>query len=109
MDELKVLWTTTAVRQRNLIFEYWNARNKNNRYSRKLNSMINERIDLLRTFPEIGTEIYFKKTRATSLGNYNILYKLDSPKLIISAIWDNRQDPDKIYSILKDLKSQMPH
>ena len=100
MDELKVFWTATAVRQRNLIFEYWNTRNHNKRYSRKLNSIINERVELLRSFPEIGTETYFKDTRATSLGNYNILYSLDKPKLIINAFWDNRQDPDKLYSIL---------
>ena len=101
MDELSVFWTPTAIKQRNYIFEYWNTRNRNNRYSRKLNMIIHERIEIIKTFPEIGIQTEFKDTRAVSLGHYNILYKLDSPRLIINRLWDNRQDPRKLNSFLK--------
>lgn len=28
MDALKLFWTSTAIKQRNHIFDYWNKRNK---------------------------------------------------------------------------------
>lgn len=101
MDELKVIWTATALKQRNYIFDYWNKRNRNNKYSRKLNLLIRDRIELIKTFPEIGTQTEYKNTRAVSIGHYNILYKLDSTQLIINGFWDNRQNPKKLSSFLE--------
>ena len=75
MDELKILWTSTAIKQRNYIFEYWNERNKSIKFSKKLNKKINERIKLLKTNHELGEKVEFVNTRSISLGHYCILYK----------------------------------
>ena len=96
MATLKLFWTETAIRQRNFIFDYWNERNKSNSYSIKLNTKIKERTTLLKITPEIGKRTEFKNTYTVSLGHYSIFYQFDSSKVIITAFWDNRQNPRKL-------------
>lgn len=74
MVKLKVYWTQTALRQRNLVFNYWNKRNKSATYARKLNDAIKERTNILRKYPEIGKSTNYGQTKAISLGHYSILY-----------------------------------
>lgn len=102
MAELKILWTTTALKQRNHIYEYWNRRNKSNRYSIKLNNEVKKWIKLLRQNPYLGRKTDFKNTRAITLGHYSILYKKTEQRIIITAFWDNRQDPAKLLKLLKE-------
>ncbi len=54
MDGLKIFWTLTAIKQRDHIFDFWNKRNKNNSYSKKLNLQIRKRVSQLRFQPEMG-------------------------------------------------------
>lgn len=63
MDELKVIWTKIAISQRNEVFAYWNKRNKNTNFSKKLNLLIYEKIDLLKKFPLTGVEIQDENAR----------------------------------------------
>lgn len=102
MGRLKVVWTKTAYKQRNSIFKYWNDRNKNNSYSTKLRKEINSRIQQISSFPEIGKSVDFKDTRAVSLGHFSILYQQSENSIIITAFWDNRDDPLKLLNILKE-------
>lgn len=102
MAQLTIYWTQTAIKQRNFIFKYWNARNKSNAYSIKLNTSVKERISLLRINPEMGKVTEFKETRAISLGHYSILYKQTGKKIFITGFWDNRQDPKKLLKFLKE-------
>lgn len=102
MVRLKVVWTKTAYKQRNSIFKYWSDRNKSNSYSTKLLKEINSRILQISTFPEIGKSVDFKNTRAVSLGHFSILYQHIENSIIITAFWDNRDDPSKLLSILKE-------
>lgn len=101
MDGLNVFWTSTAKRQRDHIFEYWNKRNKSTNYSKKLNIAIRERTKFLKDHPGMGKATDFKETRAVSIGHYSILYKIVLPKIIITGFWDNRQGPEKILKFLK--------
>ncbi|MCD4679736.1 MAG: type II toxin-antitoxin system RelE/ParE family toxin [Bacteroidales bacterium] len=101
MARLKVFWTSTALKQRNHVFQYWNDRNKSTTFSKKLNKKIKERIILLKLNPEIGKRTEFENTRAISLGHYSILYKNISTEIIITGFWDNRQDPKKLLKFLK--------
>jgi plasmid stabilization system protein ParE len=99
---LKLFWAETAIRQRNFIFEYWNERNGSVSYSLKLFAKIKERTDILKQNPEIGKKTEYKNTRAVSLGHYSVFYQFDSTKIIITAFWDNRQEPEKILKLLRD-------
>ena len=100
MDGLKIFWTQTAIRQRNHVFEYWNNRNKSNRYSQKLNRLINDRVEVLKLQPEMGKKTNFGETRAIIMTHYSILYKIDTSRIIITGFWDNRQDPKKLFNFL---------
>ena len=102
MARLEILWTSTALKQRNHIFEYWNERNKSTAFSKKLNEEIKERIKLLKTYPEFGKKTKFSITRAISLRHYSILYKKIDTNIIITGFWDNRQDPKKLIEFLKN-------
>ena len=101
MARLEILWTKTALSQRNYIFEYWNFRNGNTTYSRKLNNKLKSRINLLKTNPELGKKTDFKNTRIISLIHYSILYQRIENQIIITGIWDNRQNPEKLIEYLK--------
>ena len=101
MDGLTIFWTQTAIKQRDHIFDYWNNRNKSNSYSKKLNLAIRERVELLKSQPNIGKKTNWGETRAIIMGHYSILYKIDNPRIIITGFWDNRQDPKKLLRFLK--------
>lgn len=101
MDEIKVIWTKIAVKQRNKIFDYWNNRNKNNRYSKQLNLKIYRKIDLLKKFPYTGIEIENENARVLHFENYSLIYKLNINQIFILAFWDTRQNPSKLLEILK--------
>lgn len=100
MDGLKVFWTSIARSQRDSVFAYWNERNKSTAYSKALNLIIRRRTDLIRTYPEIGKLTIFKETRALAIGHYSILYQIKRPQIIITAFWDNRDDPGKLFKLL---------
>jgi toxin YoeB len=67
MDEIEILWTFTAKAQRDQVFQYWNERNENTNYSRKLNLAIRERLEILRSNPEVGKRTNFPDSRVLIL------------------------------------------
>ena len=101
MAELALLWTKTALAQRNHIFKYWNKRNKSTEYSKRLLTVINERTKLVLSFPEIGREVEFGNHRTIPLEHYSIFYKKVENKIVITAFWDNNQSPKKLLKVLK--------
>lgn len=98
---LKIIWTNTAVLQRRKILIYWTKRNKSNVYSKKLITEIVDRVRFLANNPESFILTNFSDIRTSTLGHYNIFYKITSNELIIMAFWDNRQNPKKITKLLK--------
>jgi hypothetical protein len=57
----QIRWTEGAQFDRKEIFQYWNARNKTNNYSKKLNQLFKERdckVDCVNTF-RVG--IWFRR------------------------------------------------
>lgn len=100
MDEVKVIWTTLEIKQRNAIFDYWNNRNKSNRYSIKLNLTIYQKIDFLKSNPLSGIETNFEPNRILHFENYGLVYRLEKDLLYIISLWDNRQNPSKLKKLL---------
>jgi hypothetical protein len=101
MKRRKVFWTMTAVRQRNFILDYWTERNQSQIYAQKLISLINGRINLLKTNPFLGKNTDYPNTRILSLGHYSIIYLVSDLGIVITGFWDNRQNPSKLLSYLK--------
>lgn len=95
-----VRWTRTADIQYVGILEYWVKRNKSNTYSKKLVETVTEQTKQIAQDPLIYKKADFKDTRVASLGNFSIFYKVNDEEILITAFWDNRQDPNKLLRIL---------
>lgn len=104
MAKRTVRWTRTADIQFVGVLEYWAKRNKSNTYSKKLIKLVAERTKQIAERPFIYKAAEFKDTRVASLGNFSVFYKSKNEEIIITAFWDNRQDPKKLLRILKDKK-----
>jgi plasmid stabilization system protein ParE len=104
MAKRDVVWTRTADVQFAGILEYWVKRNKSNTYSKKLLQLVSKRTEQISKNPFIYKSTDFKDTRVASLGNFGIYYKVSNDYIIISAFWDNRQNPKKLLKILQDKK-----
>ncbi len=101
MAKRTVVWTETAVKQRRSIFNYWNNRNGSTAYSKKLIKLIAVRIKVIESFPESYKLTIYQGTRISAMGHFSILYKLTEEQIIVTAFWDNRQDPQKLLEIIR--------
>lgn len=101
MAHRRVIWTETAAKQRNSILQYWVKHNKSNSYSIKLLELSNKKTKLIAMNPEMYKLSEYPDTRVASMGHFGIYYKIDRDDVIITAFWDNRQDPKKLLQELK--------
>ena len=104
MAKRKIVWTETAARQRNSILRYWVNRNKSNSYSIKLLRLSNEKAELIASNPSLFRKADFPETHVAAMGHFSIFYKYNQKEIIITAFWDNRQDPKKLLLELKNAK-----
>jgi len=100
MDEVKVIWTHIAIRQRNLIFDYWNNRNKSTAYSKKLKLLLKQKTNIIKEHSDIGKRIKHSNLRALFFSNYSIIYTENLGDIYIMGFWDNRQNPQKLNDLL---------
>jgi len=96
-----VVWTKTAQQQRREVLRYWTARNGSTRYAEKLIRLVRERIELIVKNPLAGKSTNHADSRVTSFGNFSIYYRVIGEQIVITAFWDNRQDPDKLLELLR--------
>lgn len=106
MAQRNVIWTRTADIQFTGILEYWVHRNKSNSYSKKLMKLVTERTKQLAEKPLTFKTTDFKNVRISTLNNFSIFYKITNQEIIITAFWDNRQDPKKLLKILENNKGK---
>jgi plasmid stabilization system protein ParE len=100
MAKRVVVWTETAMRQRREILRYWTIRNGSTRYAKKLIQLTKERIEFILENPEAFKLSTYPETRESAMGNFSIYYKIFDQRLIVTAFWDNRQDPKELLEIL---------
>ena len=96
MAERFVVWTETAARQRRDILEYWTKHNGSTSFAEKLIKAIAKRIQIILMHPESFKPTSYVGTRESAMGHFSIFYKLENEKIIVTAFWDNRQDPKKL-------------
>ena len=101
MVKRTVEWTETAIRQRREILKYWTKRNGSTTYAEKLIGIIRERIKIILLNPESCKRTIYPETRVAAMGHFSIFYRLTESKLIVTAFWDNRQDPKKLLELIK--------
>ena len=101
MVKRNVVWTKTADIQFVGILEYWVKRNKSTVFSKKLIKIVSNRTLHIAKNPYSYKDTSFNEIRVASLNNYSIFYKTTPTEIIISAFWDNRQNPKKLLKILQ--------
>ncbi len=102
MVRRNVVWTRTADIQLVGVLEYWVKRNKSNTYSKKLLKLVTERTSQIAQQPFLYKKTDFRATRVAPLGNFSIYYKVSDKEIIITAFWDNRQNPKTLLKILQN-------
>ena len=100
MAKKKITWTETAAQQRRSILEYWLQRNQSPEYSLKLLHLSNEKAEQIATNPQLYKAADFPNTRVATMGHFSMFYKTTNDSIIITAFWDNRQDPKKLLKLL---------
>ena len=68
---------------------------------KKLLRLVTERTLQISENPFIYKSTGFKDVRVASLGNFSLYYKLTDEQIIVTAFWDNRQNPKKLLDILE--------
>lgn len=106
MVKRTVIWTETAARQRRTILEYWTRRNGSTIYAEKLIKLTAKQIQIILSYPESFKSTSFPDTRESAMGHFSIYYKLTNDQLIVTAFWDNRQNPKMLLEIIQ--KEQNP-
>jgi plasmid stabilization system protein ParE len=104
MAERTIVWTETAVKQRKEILKYWTLRNQSTAYPEKLIKLIAKRTKLIAKNPQLFKSTDFRDTRISAMGHFSILYIYSETQLIITAFWDNRQDPKKLLALITKKK-----
>lgn len=100
MAKRTVVWTETAARQRREILKYWTKRNGSTVYAEKLIRLTARQIKTILNHPESFKSSEYPETRESALGHFSIYYKTTREHLIITAFWDNRQDPKSLLDLL---------
>ncbi|TRX41359.1 type II toxin-antitoxin system RelE/ParE family toxin [Flavobacterium restrictum] len=89
----KIVWTSFARASRASIFAYWNKRNKSTLYSKKLNVLFQESLQLLLTFPESSIKSSNQNVRLKIASHFEIIYSVSDTQILVLDIWDTRQNP----------------
>ena len=101
MVKRPVVWTETAARQRREVLRFWTDHNGSTSFAEKLIQLTGNRIKIISRNPEFFKSTNYPGTRESAMGHFSIFYKVTKDKLIITAFWDNRQDPKKLLEIIK--------
>lgn len=97
---LLIEWTDTATRQLLSILEYWINRNKSTNFAEKLADLVWDKVRFIACNPNASPKTIFQNTYKAAFGHYSIFYKIIGSKILITAFWDNRQDPKKLIDLL---------
>lgn len=92
----EIIWSLKAQDNRKQILEYYRIRNKSSSYSKRLNQLFKEVVSLIAEYPQIGKPSDQSKVRIKIVREYLIIYEESGNKIYILAIWDSRQNPEKL-------------
>ena len=66
--------------------------------------MVSDRTNQIAKNPLSYKPTDFKDIRVAPFGKFSIYYKITDKQIIVTAFWDNRQDPKKLLKILENIK-----
>ncbi|WP_341226952.1 type II toxin-antitoxin system RelE/ParE family toxin [uncultured Arcticibacterium sp.] len=101
----RIIWSKRAKEDRSSILRYWLNRNKSNAYPRKLNKLFSESVRWLSESPFGRRRTDYLETNVKIVRDYKIIFEEDETTIFILTIWDTRQNPERLSSIIKDSKN----
>jgi len=101
MAQRAVVWTDTASFQFRAILKFWVERNRSEKYSLRLIDLVEKNISIILEHPKAFKQAEFLNTRVASLGHYSIYYEVSAEQIVVTAFWDNRQDPAELLDLLQ--------
>jgi plasmid stabilization system protein ParE len=75
--------------------DYWIKKNKSNAYSKKLNLLFKEAINLIAKNPNIGHATLKENIRVKIVKQFLIIYEVIEESIHIHSIFDNRRNPEE--------------
>jgi plasmid stabilization system protein ParE len=96
MAEREIVWTRNAEIHLQAILEFYTARNKSNKYSRKLYREIKSELKTVSRKPKIGIKTKIENVRGLIFRDYIVFYEMLADKIMVLKVWDSRQDPQKL-------------
>jgi plasmid stabilization system protein ParE len=96
----QIIWAKREQQDRKAILSNWNDRNNSKVYSKKLNRLFIQAIEILAYYPQLGRKTDNEKARIKIIKDYFIIYEFDDIELRILSIFDTRQDPTKFKKII---------
>jgi addiction module RelE/StbE family toxin len=82
MAKRKIVWSDRAKKRLYGILEFYIQRNKNKKYSTKLQRLINKEIKLLIKHPDIGLKTTEDTTRGLIIQDYIVYYEITDDKIL---------------------------
>jgi plasmid stabilization system protein ParE len=93
MLKRKLIWLTRAQIELLEILEFYEKRNGNANYSRKLYSEINKLLQLCRIHPFIGKRTTIDTVRMLVFSDYSVFYRVNDIDIVVIRIWNSKRDP----------------
>jgi hypothetical protein len=91
---LKILYAPQFADSLESILTFFDERNGNNHFSRKLMKMIHRQVRLLATMPEIGRLTDFPGVRILYVERFGIEYQIRDHVILIADIYSCQTNPD---------------
>ncbi|MDZ7693866.1 MAG: type II toxin-antitoxin system RelE/ParE family toxin [Balneolaceae bacterium] len=88
----RIIWAPQAVSDRIQILDYWSKRLGTKEYSRKLDEMFKESVELLSEFPFLGRQVKNREERVFVKDHYQIFYLNNDDHIRILHLWDSRRE-----------------
>jgi toxin YoeB len=99
MVRKRLIWLPTAKYQFNEIIRFFQKRNGNNIYGKKLRMAFRQATKMIARFNEIGTRQKLEKRHIRYViveRTYQLFYEITENQIIIIKIWDVRRNPDSL-------------
>ena len=98
--DFKLIWTDRALGDLEKIVRYYVEEEQSREAAAKVGTAIVERVEILKTFPDIGPK-YPKRDgvhREVLCYRYRIFYRVDREARVVyvARVWEGSQDPEKL-------------
>ena len=105
MVKIKIVFTDVAKNHLKEIYQYYKKK-ASLKVAKSLKEKILSDIYRLKHHPELGNKEAFltnleKGYRKLIAGNYKIIYRIVNKEIVIDTIFDTRQEPEELITVLK--------